>query len=95
LEPLLAAIRNNREITGIYTSGRFEIKTLSYADDVTIIVANIFSLKQAFFTLQKFESASTLRLNFSKTHGLLTSALQILTLYRQYNGRIDHCILLV
>ena len=75
LEPLLAAIRNNREITGIYTSGRFEIKTLSYADDVTIIVANIFSLKQAFFTWQKFESASTLRLNFSKTHGLFTSAI--------------------
>jgi len=73
LEPLLATIRNNRNIEGIYTPGRSEIKTLSYADDVTIIAANTSSVKQVFFTLQKFEAAATIRINFAKTHGLFTA----------------------
>jgi len=73
LEPLLATIQNNRSIKGMHSPGRFEIKTLSYADDVTIIAADISSVTQVFLTLQKFESAATLKLNFSKTHGLTTS----------------------
>jgi len=72
LEPLLATIRKNRNIEGIHTPGRSEIKTLSYADDVTIIAANTSSVKQVFFTLQKFEAAATIRINFAKTHGLFT-----------------------
>ena len=73
VEPFLTAIRHNNNILGIQTPGRFQIKALSYADDITITVANTSSVSHVFTTLKNLEQASGLKLNYSKTHGLHTS----------------------
>ena len=73
-EPFLTALRSNANISGIRTPGRFHIKALSYADDITITLANTPSVTQTFFTLQNLEAASGLKLNYSKTCGLYTAS---------------------
>jgi len=69
VEPFLTAIRHNNNISGIQTPGRFKIKALSYADDITMTVTNTSSVTHVFSTLQQLEAASGLKLNYSKTHG--------------------------
>jgi len=39
-EPFMVAVRNNNNILGIQTPGRFRLKALSYADDVTVTVVS-------------------------------------------------------
>ena len=50
VEPFMTAIRHNNKIIGIRTTGRFEIKILCYADDITITVIKEESVKQIFFS---------------------------------------------
>ena len=73
VEPFMTAIRHNNNILGIRTPGRYEIKALCYADDITMTVTKEASVKQIFTTLQQLEDASGLKLNYSKTYGLCTS----------------------
>jgi len=44
----MIAVHNNTNILGIQTHGRFKIKTLSYADDVTVTVSDETSVHQIF-----------------------------------------------
>jgi len=83
VEPFLTAIRHNNNISGIQTPGRFKIKALSYADDITMVVANTSSVTHVFSTLQQLKVASGLKLNYSKTHGLHTSRTASTTLLPQ------------
>ena len=73
VEPFLTAIHNDNKITCIQTPGRFKIKTLSYADDITVTISNVTSVMRVFDILQCLEATSGLKINQSKTCGLHTA----------------------
>ena len=73
VEPFLSAIRNDNRVLSIRTPGRFQIKTLCYADDITVTTTNSTSIVRVFETLQQLELASGLKVNYSKTCCLHTA----------------------
>ena len=73
VEPFLIAVRNDNKISHIQIPGRFKIKTLSYADDITLTISDNKSVLRVFEVLQSLEDASGLRINQSKTCGMHTA----------------------
>ena len=73
VEPFMTAIHHNNHILRIRTPGRFAVKALCYADDITMTVSSEASVKHIFTTLRQLEEASGLKLNYSKTYGLCTT----------------------
>jgi len=66
IEPLAESIRNNINIEGIKL-GNKEIKLSLYADDLSIFLKNLASLKEVKKTLKKFKNISGLKYNCEKT----------------------------
>ncbi|CAK8684698.1 unnamed protein product [Clavelina lepadiformis] len=65
-------MNNNSEIKGIRLSGKREIKSVNYADDVTLTLRDAHSVNLAIDTVDRFQMASGLKLNKQKTQGLRT-----------------------
>ena len=65
IEILALLLRSNECIEGIKI-GNDEIKTLLYADDMTVTLANTPSAENAIQTLNNFEKCSGLKMNLSK-----------------------------
>ena len=69
LELLARAIKRDNLIKGIST-GEKEIKISMYADDTTVFVRDLNSIKHLLNILKKFASISGLQINTSKTEAL-------------------------
>ena len=67
---VIAAIRNDKLITGINFKGR-EYKLSQYADDTSCLVRDEKSVEKLFEKLQAFRGCCALDLNKSKTEALL------------------------
>ncbi len=70
VEILAIIIKRNKNITG-YTTGSHELKLTQYADDMTLILADIQSLNEALNVLETFAKYSGLTINKEKTEGTL------------------------
>lgn len=70
-EALAIAVRQNKEINGIYI-GKEETKLLQYADDMTATHSDsgISSARALFSLLEIFKKASGLMINCTKTEGM-------------------------
>ena len=75
VETLAIAIRQNSDIKGIFIEEQ-ETKLLQYADDTTAILPDTNSAKVLFELLDRFRSISGLKINFSKTEGMLIGSLK-------------------
>jgi len=66
LEPLAAAIRNNSDIKGIELGNGVE-KISLYADDITLFLKDLSSVKEVMNIFKKFQNISGLKCNSDKT----------------------------
>lgn len=74
---LALKIKNNDQIIGIKTSNfSKEYKHVHHADDLTLFLKNIDSLKEALKTIKDFSKRAGSRLNVDKTECILTGGLQ-------------------
>ena len=78
IEILAVLLRSNECIEGIKI-GNDEIKTLLYADDMTVTLANIPSAENAIQTLNNFEKCPGLKRNLSKSKAMWIGANKNLT----------------
>ena len=69
IELLAHAIRNEKEIKGIKV-GTSEIKITLYADDITLILSDLKSGKEALKLLDQYSKCSGLHINREKTEGM-------------------------
>ena len=71
IEPMFRSVISNYLIDGIFipASNAFAMKYFAYADDVTSMSLEIFSVSKAFDLLLKYEMASGLKINFKKSKG--------------------------
>ena len=69
-EVLGIAIRVNTNIEGFKFNRNNEHKISQYADDMTVYIHTIESLKELFRVLSKYEQATNAKLNVTKTEGL-------------------------
>ena len=69
VEVLAISIRTNKKIKGIQV-GPIEIKISQLADDTTLFMSNLASVKHALSCLSDFHKVSGLRVNISKTVGM-------------------------
>ncbi len=74
-EIMAISIRNNTKITGI-TVGETEIKLSQLADDTTVFVSDVDSVKNTLHCLQDFYMLSGLKLNIEKTVAMGIGSLQ-------------------
>ena len=74
-EMLANRIRRCQEIDGITING-IEIKVSLYADDMTVFLKNVNSLKACLSIINEFRSASGLAINLSKTKIMWLGALK-------------------
>ena len=70
IELLASAIRENAQIRGISIVNKI-IKTVLYADDITVAVNDKHSAKILFEIIEKFKKLSGLEINREKTYGML------------------------
>ena len=70
IEALAIAIRQKETIKGV-TIGTEETKVLQFADNTTAVLADTSSAERLFELLNKFEILSGLKINCSKTEGML------------------------
>ena len=66
VEILTIAIRNQENIKGLTIDG-LETKLLQFADDTTAVLSEVDSPRALFGLLERFEKASGLKLNVTKT----------------------------
>ncbi len=66
IETLANKIRNNKSIEGIRID-RKEIKISLLADDITLLLTNLKSLKNSLILLKSFQQCSGLKINIEKT----------------------------
>ena len=66
VEILAIAIRNQENIKGLTIDG-LETKLLRFADDTTAVLSDLDSPRALFGLLERFEKASGLKLNVTKT----------------------------
>jgi hypothetical protein len=66
IEPLLISIRNNQQIKGIAFNNK-TFKVSAYADDVTVMVADLDSIKETMVTLNSFGELTGLEINKLKS----------------------------
>ena len=66
MEILAIAIRNQENIKGITIAG-LETKLLQFADDTTAVLSDLDSARALFGLLERFEAASGLKVNVTKT----------------------------
>ena len=66
LEPLLCKIRNNPKIPGIVLPGYGTIKTIAYADDITVVTKNVSGIDETIKTINVYERASGSKINMDK-----------------------------
>ena len=66
VEILAIAIRNQENIKGLTIDG-LETKLLQFADDTTAVLSDLDSARALFGLLERFEKASGLKLNVTKT----------------------------
>ena len=66
LEPLLNKIRSNPNIPGIVLPGYKSIKTIAYADDMTIVTRDIKGIDETIKTINMYERASGSKMNMDK-----------------------------
>ena len=69
VEVLAISIRSNKNISGIKV-GNTEIKISQLADDTTLLLANLASVKHALTCLSDFQEISGLKVNIEKTIGM-------------------------
>lgn len=69
VEILSSAIRQNKQIRGIEIDG-YAVSIVQYADDTTLVLADLESAKEAFDIIEDFASFSGLRINKSKTNAM-------------------------
>ena len=69
METLEIAIRQNPGKKGI-SIGKEETKILQYVDDTTAVLSDTNSAKILFDLLNRFESISGLKINYTKTEGM-------------------------
>jgi len=70
VEILAICIRNNRNIPGIFVSGK-ELKLSQLADDTTLFIKNHKTIPVIFEFLKKFHNVSGLKTNLDKTQAFL------------------------
>ena len=75
VEILAIAVRNQANIKGIEING-LETKLLQFADDTTAVLSDLNSARALFKLLDKFEKASDLKLNVTKTEAMWIGSLQ-------------------
>ncbi len=75
VEIMAIEIRKNQNIRG-FQCGNTEIKDSLYADDTTLLLADIESLGEAIRTVNKFSSVAGPKLNVDKTEGILLGPLK-------------------
>ena len=75
VEILAIAIRNQENIKGITIDG-LETKLLQFADDTTAVLSDLDSARALFGLLERFEKASGLNLNVTKTEAMWIGSLQ-------------------
>ena len=69
------AVRNQANIKGIEING-LETKLLQFADGTTAVLSELNSARALFKLLDKFEKASGLKLNVTKTEAMWIGSLQ-------------------
>ena len=69
VEILSCAIRQNEQIKGIEIDG-YAVNIVQYADDTTLVLADLESAKEAFGVIEDFASFSGLQINQSKTNAI-------------------------
>ena len=82
VEILAIAIRNQENIKGLTIDG-LETKLLQFSDDTTAVLSDLDSARALFGLLERFEKASGLKLNVTKTE-----AMWIGSLYNCENERL-------
>ena len=83
VETLTNALKNNKNINGVII-GNKEFKLTQLADDTTLFLKDINSLRQALNFLFMFQMASGLKLNYSKTE-ILQIGKQIVSKQKPFN----------
>jgi len=68
--PFVTQIQNDATIQGIRIPGRHIVKSVSYAEDITITVIRKTALYATFNSLADYWKTSGLKLYLSKTQGL-------------------------
>ena len=76
IEILGNAIRRSNEIKGIEIDERNTIKLTQYADDTTVFLRDVQSLKKLFNLLAQFENCSRLRISPTKSELLWLGSLR-------------------
>ena len=76
IEILGNAIRHSNEIKGIEIDKRNTLKLTQYADDITVFLRDVQSLKNLFNLLAQFESCSGLPINQTKSELLWLGSLR-------------------
>ncbi|XP_023226918.1 uncharacterized protein LOC111627551 [Centruroides sculpturatus] len=76
IEPLLRFIDTHQVLRGhrLPTTRQFEIRYLSYADDITLILSTLESIDHITEILQEFSEASGTKINQNKSKGLWIGA---------------------
>ncbi|KAL9957280.1 hypothetical protein ACROYT_G038896, partial [Oculina patagonica] len=74
VETLAIAIRSQEDIKGITING-LETKLLQFADDTTAVLSDVDSARALFELLARFEKASGLKLNVTKTEAMWIGSL--------------------
>ena len=74
MEPLVATINNNQKIEGLGKGRKQNIKSPSYADDLTLTLLGSRSVALALETIQHFSEATGLKLNIQKTQDMAVSS---------------------
>ena len=67
IEPLLEAIRKDRDIEGVKAPGQQKIKLSAFADDVTLYITNEEGIAKTREILQEFRETAGLQINGKKT----------------------------
>ena len=75
VEILAIDIRNQENIKGIKIKV-LETKVLQFADDTTTVISDLESARALFLLLERFEKASGLKLNITKTEAMWIGSLQ-------------------
>ena len=73
VEILAVGIRSNSNIKGIKT-GDDETKVLAYADDMTVTLSHISSVKRLLVVLNAIDRCSGLKMNLNKTKAMWIGA---------------------
>ncbi len=75
VEIMAIKIRNNKNING-FQCGDKEIKTSMYADDASLLLSDLISMKNAIDTVNEFSEVAGPKLNKDKTEGILLGPLK-------------------